>query len=193
MVGLFKKAQNTKGGSPFNLWINPWCTSNPKQFCSSGYVILHQKKKYIEWLEASCTKIRSGLHDGEVKPQSFLSLEKQQPQQKPVDTRGAKHPCPSPNFLLYFVFLLMATSTRKMLSRWTLKLSFLPLHILAWSVSGQEKVLKIYRGNLMKFKKTKDKSCLCSLKLNVATEDNPVSSRIHHMPIWFIGHDLLMS
>lgn len=63
-----------------------------------------------------------------------------------------------------------------------------------------EKVVEIYGGNLIKSKQTKYKSCLYSLNLNVSAEDNPVSSRIHHilnrlvviyLP-WFI-HDLRRS
>jgi len=49
-----------------------------------------------------------------------------------------------------------------------------------------EKVIRIYEGNLIKSEQTKDKSCLCSLNLNVSAEDNPVSSRIRHIPDRFI-------
>lgn len=98
-------------------------------------------------------------------------------------------------FCFCTLLLLIATSISKMFSRWILKLTSPVFSSITHSYIEciwTEKVVKIYRGNLIKFKETKEKSCLGSLNLNVATEDNPVSSRIHHTPTWFIGRDLFM-
>lgn len=90
--------------------------------------------------------------------------------------------------------LLLAAFTGETLSRWTLELtspgSSSTTHSCVEHI-WTGKVVKIYGGNLISSKQTKDKSCLCSLNLNVSAEVNPVSSRIHHTPNKQIHSDIL--
>lgn len=64
----------------------------------------------------------------------------------------------------------MATSTGVTFARQTLELTsaaYSPtIHSCAKHI-WTGKVIKIYRHNLINFKQAKDKSCLCSLNLNV--------------------------
>lgn len=63
----------------------------------------------------------------------------------------------------------MATSTGVTFARQTLELTstaYSSIHSCAKHI-WTGKVIKIYRGNLINSKQTKDKSCLCSLNLNV--------------------------
>lgn len=64
----------------------------------------------------------------------------------------------------------MATSTGVTFARQTLELTSAAYSSSIHSCAKRiwtGKVIKIYRGNIINSKQTKDKSCLCSLNLNV--------------------------